>query len=477
MRTSTGRLYLARTRRAALPSLGGVLIVAGVIVGNYWNMLTSEPAQEAPAVAMRLARLQADEARYTDGDASGAALGVRPGGPVGESLPGAPPTIGQGLPPQSATITKGETLGHALERLNVPRKDASAVVSAFSQRRDPRNIRVGDSVRAFYDASGAVQKLVVASSGGAEAVTVRRSSEAGSDAAFVAEAGGEAGDLTIAEVSCAIAGALPAALARCGEDPSLAVVVAPVLSWSLDLYTDLQSGDELRAVVEKFVDGERFVRYGRLLALQYRTENKNFRAFRFRLADGREGFFDEQGRSVERAFLRSPLKAARVSSGYSHTRMHPILHKVQAHLGVDYAAPVGTPVWTVADGTVTAVGRAGPAGNRVIIKHDHGLTTEYLHLSRFASGLKAGKRVEQGSTIGYVGTTGRSTGPHLHFSARKNGEFFNPTRLLEGNGPGLPRAQHLEGADLSALHAAIAPYLDRFERKGTPPQVGRNRKS
>jgi len=486
------RLSLSRAGNAALPSLGGALVVAAVLAGNYWNVLTSEPAPEPPAVADRLERLRADEARIGEasGDLVGSTRGLTLVNALPGTLPGGPPggpsdasTPGSGrdgasapLVARSVVLTRGETLGRALERLTVSRRDATGAVNALSQRRDPRLLRAGDSVRGFFDAGGTLQRLVVAGNSGTASVTVRREGtssgggEATEPAVFVSESGGEAGDLAVHEVVCHIHGALPAALQRCGEDPSLAAVVAPVLSWSLDLYTDLQTGDELRAIVEKFQDGDRFVRYGRLLALQYKTDKRSFRAFRYRSVDGTDGFYDENGRSVERTFLRSPLKAAHVSSGFSHHRMHPILHRVQAHLGVDYLAPVGTPVWAVADGIVTHASRSGAAGNRVALKHETGLSTEYMHLSRYAPGITAGKHIKQGHTIGYVGSTGRSTGPHLHFAVKKGGEFLNPSKVLEGlGGPGIVRNHAVEGAELDSLRQAIAPFVERFDRRGAAP--------
>jgi murein DD-endopeptidase MepM/ murein hydrolase activator NlpD len=143
----------------------------------------------------------------------------------------------------------------------------------------------------------------------------------------------------------------------------------------------------------------------------------------------RDGYFDDHGESSEKTLLKTPLKFQRVSSGFDRSRMHPVLHTVRAHLGIDYAAPTGTPVWAAAPGVITQRGDAGGAGNLVMIRHDGGIETAYMHLSKFAEGQKVGQRVAAKTVIGYVGATGLATGPHLHFGVKQNGDFIDPTKL------------------------------------------------
>jgi murein DD-endopeptidase MepM/ murein hydrolase activator NlpD len=187
------------------------------------------------------------------------------------------------------------------------------------------------------------------------------------------------------------------------------------------------------------------VRYGRILAAEYAGKAGTFRAFWFR-----DGYFDEQGRSVERTLLKTPLKFQRVSSGFDRARMHPVLHTVRAHLGIDYAAPTGTPVWAAASGVITHRGDGGAAGNLIAIRHDGGIETAYMHLSRFADGLKVGQRVAAKTVIGYVGATGLATGPHLHFGVKQNGEFIDPSKLVP------TRSRSVPAAELDAFRAEIA---------------------
>jgi len=151
----------------------------------------------------------------------------------------------------------------------------------------------------------------------------------------------------------------------------------------------------------------------------------------FHFDDGTPGgaYFKDDGTSVKREFLRNPLQYTRVSSGFQPRRYHPVLHKYKKHLAIDYAAPIGTPVWTVADGTVLFRKRRGASGNLVTVRHANGYITQYAHLHRFAKKLKVGKKIKQGAIIGYVGATGRTTGPHLHFAMRKGKKHLNPLKL------------------------------------------------
>jgi murein DD-endopeptidase MepM/ murein hydrolase activator NlpD len=156
-------------------------------------------------------------------------------------------------------------------------------------------------------------------------------------------------------------------------------------------------------------------------------------------ADGR--YVDEKGRGVQRTLLKTPLKYARISSGFNPARMHPVLHRVKSHKGVDYAAPEGTPVWAAADGKIVYRDKQKGAGNLVILSHAGGLTTLYMHLSRFAKGQKVGQTVRAKTVIGYVGMTGLATGPHLHFGVKKNGKYVDPQSVESARGPGVPTSK------------------------------------
>jgi murein DD-endopeptidase MepM/ murein hydrolase activator NlpD len=226
-----------------------------------------------------------------------------------------------------------------------------------------------------------------------------------------------------------IRGSLFQAVLDAGEKPELALRLADIFGWDLDFYTDPRPGDTFRVVVEKKIlsNGEPAVS-GRILAAEYVNGGRPYRAVLFHDAAGNPAYYTPDGKSMKKAFLHSPLKfAAPITSHFSTHRFHPILKEYLPHLGIDYAAPTGTPVQTIGDGRVIFAGPKGAAGNLVEVQHSNAYTTYYMHLSRIL--VRNGQRVEQGQRIGLVGMTGRATGPHLDFRIERRGEFLNFERL------------------------------------------------
>ncbi|HWR97238.1 MAG TPA: peptidoglycan DD-metalloendopeptidase family protein [Candidatus Methanoperedens sp.] len=257
----------------------------------------------------------------------------------------------------------------------------------------------------------------------------------------------------IAEVRGAIRSSLFEAMDRAGESDALTLAFAELFAWDIDFAHELQPGDSFRVVVEKVYRDRRFVQYGRILAAEYRQREDRHAAYFFPWPDARGDYFTAEGRSVRASFLRSPISYTRISSGFSGARLHPVLNRVRPHLGVDFAAPEGTPVWAPADGQVIARGREGEGGNRITLRHRGGYETSYLHLSRFASGLAVGDRVRQKEVIGYVGSTGLATGPHLDYRVRRNGIWVNPVTEA------FPRAERLP-EEQTARFAEYRAFLD-----------------
>lgn len=216
-----------------------------------------------------------------------------------------------------------------------------------------------------------------------------------------------------------------------GEQDQLALSFAEILAWEIDFYQDVREGDRFKVVVEKIYKGEQFIQYGTILAVEYLRGGEVIRGVRFN-----GGYYNGEGFSLQKAFLKSPLRFNRISSRFSRARRHPILGGIFPHFGIDYAAPAGTPVWAVADGTIVSAGWAGGFGKQVVLRHKNGYNTYYGHLSRYGPGIKKGQRVKQKQTIGYVGTTGLSTGAHLDYRLSKDGRFRNP--LKEVFPPGYP---------------------------------------
>jgi len=194
-------------------------------------------------------------------------------------------------------------------------------------------------------------------------------------------------------------------------------------------------------VVEKFFTKRRLTRYGEILAAVYQGQNVGRkRAFRYQLPSGEIAYFQEDGRATRKAFLKSPLKYANITSRFG-SRFHPVLQYTRAHNGVDYGAPIGTPVWAVADGLVTRAGSDESAGRHLCLRHFNSMESCYLHLSRFAAGVRAGVRVQQKQVIAFTGNTGLTTGPHLHFALKRGGHFINP--LAQKYPPAEPIPQSL----------------------------------
>jgi len=273
--------------------------------------------------------------------------------------------------------------------------------------------------------------------------------------------------LEIAGVGGAIEGSLFESVIDAGEQPELALRLAEIFGYDLDFYTDPRPGDTFRVAVEKkkLENGE-FAAYGRILAAEYVNGRRPYCAVLFHDAAGRAAYFTPEGKSLKKAFLHSPLKfAAPISSHFNLHRFHPILKEYRAHPGIDYAAPVGTPVQAIGDGRVTFAGWKGGAGNFVEIQHSNGYSTSYMHLSRVL--VRAGQRVEQGQRIGLVGMTGLATGPHLDFRIQKRGQYLNFERLP------LPAADPVSKRDWNAFAAARDEALSKMPQDAAP-QVAKN---
>ncbi|MFP4081541.1 MAG: peptidoglycan DD-metalloendopeptidase family protein [Candidatus Aminicenantes bacterium] len=220
---------------------------------------------------------------------------------------------------------------------------------------------------------------------------------------------------------------LISAVAKKDEQDLLALSLAEIFGWDIDFYTDLRVRDSFKIIFEKkYLEGK-FVGYGNILAAEFTNQGRRFRAIRFTYPDtGESDYFDLDGNSVRKEFLKSPIKFARITSGFSLRRLHPIRKVYRPHYGVDYAARIGTPVQATADGTVTFVGWNGYSGRMIKIRHKNQYQTMYLHLRGYAREIRKGAKVQSGQTIGYVGSSGESTGPHLDYRIKYRGNYINP---------------------------------------------------
>lgn len=242
-------------------------------------------------------------------------------------------------------------------------------------------------------------------------------------------------DIVLATAETTIEDNLFQAVADIGENPHLALKLVDLFGSEINFIRDLKEGDSFSALIEKrYRDGE-YKGYGRILAARFTNKGKTYEAYLFN--DGTSGqpqYYNRKGENLKKTLLQSPLAFTRITSRFTHNRKHPILGKTRPHLGVDYGAPTGTPVKAVGEGVVTKRGWGGGYGNQIIVRHIAGLESMYAHLSGFARGLKEGARVRQGQVIGFVGSTGLSTGPHLDFRLRQNGTFIDPTKAINPRG-------------------------------------------
>ncbi len=270
------------------------------------------------------------------------------------------------------------------------------------------------------------------------------------DATWTADLVTRSYDTRVGSATGVISSSLFAAIEDAGEQDQLALDMADIFAWDVDFNTEIQRGDAFRVSVEKhYLDG-RFSRYGRILAAEFVRGPRVLRAVRFEAARG-PGYYAPDGTPLRKAFLRSPLRFTRISSGFSMARLHPILKTVRPHPGIDYAAPAGTPVGASADGVVSQAGYSGGYGKLVKLRHANGFETLYGHLSRID--VRVGQRVAQGARLGAVGATGLATAPHLDYRMLRNGSFVNPLRIQT------PPAEPLTADEQPAFEEAAARGL------------------
>ena len=244
-----------------------------------------------------------------------------------------------------------------------------------------------------------------------------------------------------------------------GLSEGMVMRLISIYGWDIDFALDIRKGDQFKIIYEeKYKQGKK-VADGSILGAEFTNQGKTFKAVRYTSPEGLTGYFNEEGYSMRKAFLRTPLKFNHISSGFSLSRKHPILNLIRAHRGVDYAAPSGTPVKAAGDGNVVELGRNGGYGNIIVLRHAGIYQTVYAHLSGFAKGLRRGQHVEQGDIIGYVGKTGLATGPHLHYEFRVNGVHQNPLTVT------LPKALRIESQQIQRFQQQTRPLFAQLDRE------------
>ena len=368
-------------------------------------------------------------------------VGSRPVSPPTAVAPPAPPAAPPA--PVVGTFGKGRTFQDVLNALGVAKDRAIQIVQALRPHIDFRRLKPQDQLELHHDSSGDLTKLVYRQSP-IDIVEATRSGDQWTGARL---------DVPVDRRVVLVAGVLKdnlfESMEKAGERPQIVMDFAEIFAWDFDFAADSQPGDRFRMLVEKVFTGDQFVKYGRILAAEYESEGRVHAGVYFKDKDG-SGYYTPKGESLRRAFLKSPLEFTRISSTFSRGRRHPILGGVRPHLAVDYAAPLGTPIFAVADGTIESAGWSGGGGNTIVLRHRANFKTMYNHLSHFAKGIRAGTTVRQRQVIGYVGSTGLSTGPHLDYRVMKDGRFVNPLKQTFLPGQPISPSNHAAFAQASA---------------------------
>jgi murein DD-endopeptidase MepM/ murein hydrolase activator NlpD len=356
-------------------------------------------------------------------------------------------------------VRRNDTLDRIFRQLGLSLSDLSNIRSVEGVRSRIDSLRPGDKITLRHD--GASVASLSRRISETEILTVARAADG-----FKATIASTPIEIKQTRASGVIDSSLFVAARAAGVSPELIMHLAnDIFGWKIDFALEIQPGDRFDIVYEqKYRKGE-YIGDGRILAAGFVNAGTSFRAVYFESSDGKiGGYFAPDGRSMRRQFLRAPLDFTRISSNFNPRRRHPILNTIRAHKGVDYAAPAGTIIKAAGDGRVSFVGTKGGYGRVVILEHGGGISTLYGHMSRFAKGLRNGQRVNQGETIGYVGSTGAATGPHLHYEYRLNGVHKNPRTVpLPDAAPipmtYMPEFQARSGTLLADLDRAEAPSV------------------
>lgn len=343
-------------------------------------------------------------------------------------------------------IQRGDTVAEVLSRMNIDDEVASSYLRGAPEAAYLRKMPAGKDVQAETDSAGNLMSLRFLNENGAQVVIEKK------DGKFQAKTLAAQMEKRLFVRTGEIKTSLYAATDAAGMPDAAAHQLIELFSGDIDFHHDLRRGDKFTVMYEMQYSNGALVSTGRIQAAELINKGQTYRAVYFQTDAQHGDYYTPEGKSVRKAFLRSPIEFSRVSSGFTTSRFHPVLNKWRAHKGVDFAAPTGTRVKVTADGVVEMVGKQNGYGNVIMVNHQGRYNTVYGHLSRYASGLHKGQRVAQGEVIGYVGMTGLATGPHLHYEFKVNGQQHDPLRVA------LPDAKPISAAQM----AAFQPVADNF---------------
>ena len=342
-------------------------------------------------------------------------------------------------------VREGETFSALMTRLGMDQESAFLLAQACDSVFDVRKMRAGNGIDAYYDGDGTVPKYVVY-----EHDKIHRTVFRTADSLAVWKYSRPV-ETTLEYSDVTIHSSLWNDMAAAGAPLFLIVSLSEIYAWSVDFFA-LQEGDRFKSLYKQSSCEGEVISIDTIYYAEFISGDTMVPAIMFDQGDGGNIYWKQDGESLRKAFLKAPLKFTRISSGFSYRRKHPVSGKVKPHTAVDYAAPTGTPVMTIGDGTVLSAGWTNGGGKTVKIRHNSSYTTSYMHLSRYANGIREGARVRQGDVIGYVGSTGVATGPHLDFRVWKDGTPVNPLKLES------PSADPLRPENLPALDSTFRVY-------------------
>lgn len=354
----------------------------------------------------------------------------------------------------TGVIEKGETFLDIFKKYALDVKELFEAREAAADVHRLRDLRPGRQYKIVVDENDRIASLEYCINDD-DILSIKRT-----ETGFCAEKQRVVYEEKIQHLSGVIKENLVSSMGEGRENLLMALQLSDIFAWDIDFTSDLRNGDMYKVVAKAlYLDGK-FKKYGEVVSAEFINNGKTHHAYRFEI-DGRADYFDDEGRSLKKAFLKAPLNFRRISSTFSRGRFHPILKRYRPHHGLDYAAPTGTPVSSVGDGTVVFSGRKGQYGNLVSIKHRNGYVTRYGHLSRISRNIRKGARVDQGDVIGYVGATGLATGPHLHYEIRVNNSPVNPLTIELPRGESIPKTLKAEFThvrnEMIARFASITP--------------------
>ena len=351
---------------------------------------------------------------------------------------------------QQERIQRNDSVASLLSRLKINSEDKSSFLHDARNIKTMRRLVPGKTIHAQTTAAGELLALRYFP-GGSEQLLVEKT-----DGTFKENKSPFNIETHIKMKSGVIRSSLFAATDGANVPDSVAIQIAEIFASDIDFHRDLRKEDRFKVVYESRYSNGELTEAGRVLAVEFINKGKTYQAVYFEANNKERGYYTPDGKNLRRAFLRSPLKFSRISSGFTRSRYHPVLKKWRAHKGVDYAARRGTPVRATANGTVATKTRQRGYGKFIVLKHRGRYSTAYAHLSNFAKGLRKGKRVNQGDIIGYVGSTGLATGPHLHYEFRINGVQRNPLRVV------MPAAIPLAKKNIPAFNKNTKPLMARL---------------